>query len=250
MDSTIKPAWLAMSLDRLARHLTAKKYPLPLIRTIVETVRTEKAKRKSSRIKMTAAQQLWHDIINAARMELNGVRTLKSQLKRRNEDGYFNDPKHTALAAYEDVLVDVVARLRKLEKAGEYTPSQFAALLHREKGRDIPNEGEHWTDWVSDSNKKRVRDLFNATPDPVRGKKKRPFERRITQEEHTIARSYLTDQLNKAEQELNDMLAITKDPVQVSAMRAQLLDVHHAVHILDQKKRTDPLPARWQSLIR
>jgi hypothetical protein len=252
MEENLQPAWLAMSSARLERHLREHKYPVPMIQDIVHAVRLTKARNRKLKIKATVTQQLWADILHAARPELGGVRTMKAQVKGPRNAGFGNagtDAKYKALCAYEDVLVEVIAKLVKLQKAGEFAPGQFVAFIKEETGRVIPNNGEHWSDYVSEKDKRRVRALFDAAPDPVRGKRKVPFERRISPEEHAIKRSFLVGQMKKAQDDLDMERKVTTNPELIAELDAREMDLQRAYLAMDKLKPRTPLPARWQGLL-
>ena len=251
MEENLQPAWLAMSEPRLERHLKEHKYPVPLIRDIMQAVRLAKARQRKLRLKGTVSHQLWDDILHAARDELGVVRTMKSQAKRHAGPAFSSAgtaAKYKALSAYDDVLTEVIARLVKVQKSGEFAPKQFVAFLKEEKGRDIPNNGEHWSDYVSAKAKRHVRELFDATPDPIRGKRKVPFERRISREEHVIKRAFLVGQMKKAQDDLDMERKVTTNPELIGALDVREMDLQRAYIALDTLKPTMPIPARWQSL--
>jgi len=251
MRDNLQPMWLAMSAAHLERHLKEHKYPVPMIRDILNAVLLAKARQRRGRIKATVTHQLWGDILQAARDELAGLRTLKSQAKRRSNNGFGNDgldAKYKALCAYEDVLTEVIEKLVKVQKAGEFAPGQFVAFIKEETGRVIPNNGEHWSDYVSAKDRRRVQVLFDAAPDPVRGKRKVPFERRISREEHIIKRAHLIGQMKKAEDDLAAERKVTTSPELLAALDVREMDLQRAYIALDTLKPTKPIPARWQSL--
>ena len=249
MHDDIKPAWLAMSSARLERHLEAKQYPAAVIRDLVVQVKGIKEQNRRQRLKRTVAHQLWSDVLQAARNELGGVRTMKAQERARQGTDIPQNAKFTALMAYEDVLVDTIGKLSRLQKEAQFTPAQFVEHLHAQTGRLLPNEGSHWTDYVGEKSKAKVRELFNKTPDPARGKRKVPFERRISVQENTITRAYLNDQIKKAKEELDQLFAVTTDPDQIKELRAKEREIHRAIHALDKIKPTQPLPSRWTALL-
>jgi hypothetical protein len=252
MEEVLQPAWLAMSAPRLERHLTEHKYPVPVMRDILQAVKLAKARQRKLKIKATVAHQLWDDILSSARMELGGVRTMKSQAKRQVAAEFGNAgtaAKYKALSAYEDVLVEVIAKLVKLQKAGEFAPGQFVAFIKEETGRTIPNNGEHWADYVSDKSKRLVRDLFNAVPDPVRGKRKVPFERRVSPNVHVIQRAFLVGQMKKAQDEIDQERLFATAPELIAELDARDMDLQRAYLAMDNLKPTMPLPARWTGLL-
>ena len=252
MKSDIKPSWLTMSIPRLERHLTAKHYPTELLQDIVRRVTTAKEQLRRQRIKTTKAHQLWADVLRAARIEIAGVRTMKCQTAAliKSEEGVIQpDAKYKALSAYEDVLIATIEKLRKVQKADEYTPSQFVQYIHKETGRLIPNDGEHWSDYVGLGTKLKIEALFSNLPDPTRGKRKTPFERRISKEEHAVARAHLVGQLDKAQTEFEERLAMPSTSAGKQALDELEQDIQRANYVLSTLKNTTPLPARWQGLL-
>jgi hypothetical protein len=252
MKPDIKPSWLAMSIPRLERHLTAKKYPTDLLQDTVRRVAKAKEQLRRQRIKTTKAYQLWADVLRAARIEIAGVRTMKCQTAAliKSADGVLQpDAKYKALSVYEDVLIATIEKLRKVQKADEYTPSQFVQYIHKETGRLIPNDGEHWSDYVGASTKLKIEVLFRDLPDPTRGKRKTPFERRISKEEHAVSRAHLVGQLEKAQVELEERLAMPSTSAGKQALDELEQDLQRANYVLSTLKHTSPLPARWQGLL-
>jgi hypothetical protein len=251
MEDNLQPAWLAMNSARLERHLREHKYPVPVMRDIMQAVALAKARQRKNRIRATVSHQLWDDILHAARDELGVVRTMKSQAKRHAgppASSAGTAAKYTALCAYEGVLVEVVAKLVKLQKAGEFAPKQFVAFIKEETGRDIPNEGEHWSDYVSAKDRRHVCALFADVPDPVRGKRKVPFERRISREEHVIKRAALVGQMKKAQDDIDSERKLATTPEAIGALDVREMDLQRAYIALDTLKTNRPVPARWQSL--
>ena len=252
MEENLQPAWLVMSASRLERHLIERKYPVPTMRDILHAVKLAKARQRKLKIKTTVAHQLWDDVLSAARLELGGVRTMKSQTKRQADAEFGNAgtvAKYKALCAYEDVLVEVIADLVKVQKKGTFAPGQFVAFVKEQKGWAIPNKGEHWTDYVDDAQKRHVRDLFDATPNPARGKRKVPFERRISPDVHIIQRSFLVGQMKKAKDEIDQERSFTTDPEALAALGVREMDLQRAYLAMDNLKPTTPLPARWTGLL-
>lgn len=252
MDEDIKPFWLDMSEARLQRHLLEKKYPMAIVRGIVTRVRALKTQRRKSRIKATVTQQMWDDILRAARLELARIRTMKAQLKSTEMDGFMSNSgqaKFNALNIYGESIAEVIAKLRKLREAGDQTPKQFAAYIKQETGRVIPNDGVHWSDYVSAKLKEQIVELFNRAPMAARGKKKVPFERKVSPEENSVQRAFLVSQLEVARKETEELLMRTEDPEERKELKKILRDVHFADHKLDMASRTDFLPRQWRGLL-
>lgn len=251
MDDIIKPFWLDMSEARLQRHLVERKYPAPIMRDIIVRVRQMKAARKKSRIKATVTQQMWDDILRAARIELAGVRTMKAQIRAADPDGFDTggNIKFKALTLYGETIAETIEKLRKLRAAGDQTPKQFVEYIMQTNGREIPNEGRHWTDYVSQRRKQQVLDLFSQAPVPRRGKQKALFERKVSPEENAITRGFLVGQMNTARTETQAQLEVATDPDQIAQLERVLRDLHLADYKLEIATKTAFLPAKWRGLL-
>lgn len=250
MEYPIKPSWFAMSSGRLARHLASKEYPAEIIHSIVVQVKATKEARRRKHIKRTVNGHLWTHIINAARAELSGVRTMKHQTHTAKGDDVGQDPKYVALCAYENLLVTLIAKLRRVQKTDDTSPAQLVARLLKEKEIVIPNGGMHWTDYVSAKERQYITELFDAVPDPKRGKRKAPFSRRITPEEHVLARTALHKQITKMQEDLDTLIANTKNETQLASLKAQRMDTDKALWVLEAKKQTAMLPHKWEDLLK
>jgi hypothetical protein len=252
MKADIKPSWLTMSTPRLERHLLEKAYPTDLMRDIVANVTAAKEQRRRQRIKTTVTHQLWDNVLQAARIELAGLRTMKCQLATalKTTSGVLPpNAKYEAMCAYEDVLITTINKLRRVQKAGEHTPAQFVRYILKKTGRLIPNEGAHWSDYVGNKDKLNIEALFNALPDPARGKRKTPFERRVSPKEHASARTHLVGQLERAQIELDERYAMPSTPEGKQSLVELERDIQKANYVLAITKNTTPLPARWQGLL-
>lgn len=251
MDSDIKQSWLSMSERRLYEHLKQAGFSQADARSKVDRVLRIKKKLKAERISATVGKQRWLEVLSPARIELSGVRTMKSQLKSAVEKGIGSledDARYAALCAYELVLVKIIERLRKVQLAGEHTPLQLAEAL-REAGK-MPTDGDgtHWTDYVTAADRRKVERMFNELPDPRRGKRKVPFVRKLSVTEHRRLKHALWDRMVdeklRAEQEL--------DLAQTEAHRKELEDkvmkLEHAIFKLSELPSTALVPRTWREL--
>lgn len=252
MDENIKPAWLKISEQKLAELLSKAGYPHALASTIISRARQIKAERKAAKTKATVAYQLWDDVLAPARTEVATLRVTKAQIKREPVISPALQAKYDALCAYESVLVKVIEKLRKIQRGNEFTPMQFAAwvreeLLSRGK-KPLQGAGDHWTHYVKPSDRRRVETLFMDYPYPARGKKKRPFEAKISKNVHERQRRRLVGQIGielaQAEQEYE----LTTDPDERKHLDDHMQELHRANYKLDTIPRTSPLPATWEKL--
>ena len=254
LEEDIKPSWLKLSENELAKQLTKQKLPPPIISSIISRVRYHKAARKAAKTKATVAYQLWDDVLKPARTELATVRVLKALTKRDMPDGVATatvQAKYDALCAYEDVLIKVIERLRKVQRKEFATPMQFAALLREENKFPMPEgKGSHWTDYVSETARKRVLSVWQAYPESSRGRKKVPFEYKISPDAHDRQRRYLAGQLSIALSQAEQEYEIAKDDASKQRISDHIDDINRASFKLDTKPRTAPLPKTWEGLLK
>ena len=189
METDLKAWWFTMSPARLQNHLTNKlKYPPPIVAGIVEQVRKARDEKRAQSIKHTMAYKQWAKVLEPARAELTSLRTIKSQMKKSQD---MDEAKWDALCQYEAVIATTVERIKKIQRQGEHTPAQFAAYLKREGKRSIPNNGEHWTDWVAYSKRQELSTLFLSLKPPARGRRIEPFKRKVSRTQFKADRAAL-----------------------------------------------------------
>lgn len=248
MKTDIKPSWLRMNLNKLQVLLRKREYPDALVREIIHNVVDQRKALRSKRIKNSMAYRLWDELLTPARAELNILRVMRHQLSK-NLHTQQDREKLYALQEYETVISSTVYKLRRVQSAGEYTPSQFVAFIRKENGRIIPNNGDHWSDFVSTKDKARVRDLFAKLPDPKRGKRKNPFERKVAPVVHERARAELIRHMNDETERLEQELGMTKDTFEKERLEAALNKVYQAQSKLHTLPVNIPLPTTWHGLL-
>jgi len=253
MTSDIKPHWLTMSEAKLHTHLTeVLKLPAPLVADAVTRVRDFKEQQRRAKLKTSAIHQAWDDLLFAARSELARVRTMKSQASAASEanngfSGY--RLKYEALAAYDTVLAGVIEKLRRVQKADEQTPLQFAEMLRKAGKMPTPGLGNHWTDYVKDAERKRVEQLFNDLPNPARGKRKTPFERSISPREHDRAKKLVVGRLCAEQGTAEREYEVTTDPDEKARLGKLIKEMQLAQYKLDSLPRTSPVPKTWRDIV-
>jgi hypothetical protein len=247
MDDDIKSWWLNASEARVRNSLVAQKLPPIVVAQTVARVLELKKQRRKQRIKSTVTTKSWEPLIDNAKAERQTLLVAKSQLKNAVP---IDQQRWEALCAYETVVAAVIERLRKVQESSEHTPKSFIAFLKEETGRVIPNNGEHWTDYVKASDRQRITLMFDALPPRQRGKRKTPFERRITKAAHKAQRLALIERLNTDIASAEREYEVTQDPEAHDKLNRQLDDMYRAQHVLDKTKPTAPLPATWHGLIK
>jgi len=246
MDETIKSWWLDISEPRLRNLLTEKKLPSVFVGQIVARVQEMKAERRKARIKATTVANSWDALLETARAERQTVYVRKTQAKKQVPT---DQRKWDALCAYETAITNVIEKLDKVRRSSEHTPKQFVAFLKEEMGRIIPNEGEHWTDFVKASDRQRITLMFDALPQPPRGKRKTPFERRMTKPQHKAQSFALAAELVNSIASAEREYEVTTDPEAQDKLNRQLDDMYRAQHLLDSNPPA-VLPRTWHGLVR
>ena len=247
MTVIVKDWWLTMSEARLQNHLTTKlKHPPEVVGEIMAEARKQRQARRKQNIKATVTYKMWDKLLAPARAELTSVRTIKSQIKKSDKPA---DAKWDALCQYEAVIATTIDKIKKIQKFGEYTPAQFIAHLKREGKNGIPNNGEHWTDWVSMRRRQEIVTLFLGLPPPSRGRTMVPFQRRVSKAQYMDAKAALIrrlgEELSNAEQEYE----MTKDPDEQAQINDRIQEMQHAVYLLGNMKPGTPLPRTWHALV-
>jgi predicted nuclease with TOPRIM domain len=247
MDDDIKSWWLNASEARVRNSLVAQKLPPIVVAQTVARVVELKKQRRKERIKSTVTTKSWEHLLDNARAERQTLLVAKSQLKKIEP---VDQQRWEALCAYETVVAALIDRLRKVQESSEHTPKSFITFLKEETGRVIPNNGEHWTDYVKASDRQRITLMFDALPPRQRGKRKTPFERRITKAAHKAQRLALIERLNTDITSAEREYTVTKDKEEQRRLDLLMDDMYRAQHVLDKTKPTAPLPATWHGLIR
>lgn len=239
-----------MSEGRLRTHLTYKlKYPPEIVADLVQAVGRIKEENRRRKIKQSTGRNLWDEYLEAPRYELGVVRVMKSQLKKANG---VDTVKWRALCAYEDSLMEVLERIKRTAKELNATPASLPTRMHNE-GYSLPRRnGEHWTDYVKQSEIRRVTELFNSLPPAVRGKSKTPYARTLPPKAYKDKRAAivkrLTHEIEGAERE-RSIFGENGNPDEIARLDALLDRMYEAQYLLDQHKRNTPLPATWHALV-
>ena len=241
--TTITTRMLRMSVDALQKHLIAKQYPPKLVSDTVARFIVLKNEQRKQRIKRTMSGDLWEDLLAPARTELANARTMRGQAKRAN-----NTQRYEVMSVYITSIAALIERLGKVQRAGEQTPKQFAQTL-RNAGKHVAGDGTHWTDWVSAREKERIEHLFNGLPPPLRGKRKEPFERKVSVLEAKRQRMNLLQRLNSEEELAQRDYEMATDVFERERLSKLLDDMQHAHFALDKLSPTAPAPRTWRGLL-
>jgi len=186
-----------------------------------------------SRITRTQRKAEWDNVLAPLRYEINNARV---GLRYGGEQA--PQERTLAFSEYIRVMEKLTAMLDAPYKALEYTPIQIA----RDKG--LPNDGEHWTDWIPARVKEKIALLFEAVPVVPRGKRKTPFQRTMLPDQHEKAKSRL---LNKTRKEMETFerkhsVAPRED------LQSRITQMKRALKIIEALDKNEAVPATWTKL--
>jgi len=230
---------MGLTPNELHNHLSKRNLAPEVREEMKATIAAQKSAQKSIRAKAIKVNAEWRPLLEGLRVERESVRSMRNYRTKGASWGQAvpNQQEITALDGYAMVL-DRLHGEFEMHKKEQRTP----AVLARERG--LPNGGIHWTDWIKDKFKERIRILFDAVQYPVGVKTKQPFPRRTdakstarlitrlrnrTLKEHGIAEQ--NHQLNPTERS-----------------KAKLEKMNEALRRIDKLSPTDPVPRTWSGL--
>jgi hypothetical protein len=244
-----------LSAKRLHNKLL-KMYPdnIELREQIKANIHNEKEGERAAKIKRTQQLKAWSALVYQAYKAVNApkARIRKAQDVYGSPMGYGSpyeaqfdtSPSKRVLdtyKAYGALLQKVADKLRSYRDAGTHTPKQLA----REKA--IPNDGEHWSDWVPAHIKAQFIRSFELlgeeepfpvftrkfyAPPTVQRYKPRPRKPKPAREEHSLTPiEKLRDALLAA-----DMVAI-KEPTPENIARRDALKLEKEEAIREQRRK-------------
>jgi hypothetical protein len=222
---------MKLTPNAVHNNLAKRNLPPEVREKIKETIAAQKAAQKSLRAKVIKVHAEWRPMLEGLRMERESLRSSRN---------YKTGQRDPFLIAALDGYAMVLDRLHgefEMHKKELRTP----AVIARE--RDLPNKGIHWTDWVKDKFKERVRVLFDAVPH--RGVKgKRPFPRRTDPKSAEKLRARLHIRTLKEH-------GIAEQDYQLNPTertKAKLDKLNEALRRIDRLTPTDPVPRTWSGL--
>lgn len=240
----------AMTDKELHNMLMRKGIRGPEAVAIRERVKALKAEDRSKTARKKMVQDLWQNIINALVNERRSVRAMLAYESER----YPNPERREALKGYDLVLKKLKLKLREYRYYAKRTPKE-QALHEKEKGKNIPNDGAHWTDWVPAHIKDAVSTAFMNIPRAAKARVKIPFPRTMSKADNAKLRQLhiLTAkrEILSAEQEAAMIHELNKGSESEAARDAQA-KVNHVQNILNWlicADDTEFIPRTWGELL-
>lgn len=230
---------MALTPNQLHNTLAKRNLTPEMREQIKATITAQRSAQKSLRAKTIKVHAEWRPLLEGLRMERESLRSMRNYRSTSGSRGQRvpNQEEITALDGYAMVL-DKLHSEFELHKRNLVTP----AVLARERG--LPNGGIHWTDWIKDKFKERVRLLFDAIPYRAGAKVKHPFPRRTDPKSTEKLKARLHNRTLKEHgiAEQNHQL----NPTERS--KAKLDKMNEALRRIDRLSPTDPVPRTWSGL--
>lgn len=230
---------MALTPNQLHNALMKRNLPPEMREEMKTTITAQKSAQKSIRAKTIKVNAEWRPLLEGLRTERESLRSMRNYRSTSGSRGQVvpNQEEITALEGYAMVL-DRLHGEFEMHKKELRTP----AVIARERG--LPNGGIHWTDWIKDKFKERVRLLFDAIPYRAGAKVKQPFPRRTDPKsaEKLKARLHIRTVKEHGIAEQNHQL----NPTERS--KAKLDKMTEALRRIEQLQPTDPVPRTYSGL--
>ena len=225
--------YLKLSANELHNRLTERKMHPAEIERIKNEVIALKETLRVSKITRTQREAEWLKVLQPLRYEINNA---KVGMKYGGEK--VSPERVLAFSEYIRVMEKLLAMLDAPSKALDHTPIQIA----RDKG--LPNDGEHWTDWIPARVKDKITLLFVAVPVVPRGKRKIPFQRTMLPDQFNKAKTRLLTKTRKEMETLERQATIKP----TDARTAKLTQMRRAIKIIETLDKNEAVPATWTKL--
>lgn len=225
-------SYLALTPNALHQRLLKERIHPTDMQRIKDEVAALKESQRVDKITRTQRKAEWDKLLKPLRYELNNAKVGRA---------YDLDDEDRVLAfdAYVLVMETLLTRFAKPLASLEATPIQLAL----EKA--LPNNGEHWTDWVPEKIKERIALMFEQLPPKLRAKRKVPFQRLSTPEQNAKAKERLLRRTEKEIETLERKEAIA----QTETGQATLLKMKQAMKIIIKLNNTEHIPATWNGVL-
>ena len=226
--------YLKLSANDLHNRLTERKLHPAEIERIKAEVANLKETLRVSRITRTQRKAEWDKVLQPLRYEINNARVGM----RYGGEKSPQEQRKLAFSEYIRIMEKLVAMLDAPSKALDHTPIQIA----RDKG--LPNDGEHWTDWIPARVKDKIALLFDAVPVVPRGKRKTPFQRTMLPDQFNKAKTRLLTKTRKEMETLERQANIQPTDARLD----KLSKIKRALKIIEALDKNEAVPATWTKL--
>ena len=217
--------------DLHQRLLKERLHPADMQRIKDEVAQAKEAQRVD-KITRTQRKAEWDKVLKPLRYELNNAKVGRAY-------DLDDDERVDAFDAYILVMETLLSKFAQPLASLDATPIQIAIE------KQLPNNGEHWTDWVPDKIKTRIALAFEAIPHKTRAKRKVPFQRLTTPEQNAKARDKLLARTRKEIETLERKQEMNSTEVG----QATLERMREALKIIARLGCTEHIPATWSGVL-
>lgn len=233
--------YIKMQPKELLRELEKQRDSMPLVlrQQIIEQVTQAKKELRSANAKARVINTAWHEIERPLKSELRII----VNMSRYKSKTYHVPERSHAITEYRKVLEKLIKLITKY-KQGDYTPNQLA------KQKNVPHNGEHWSDWIPQQVKDTITGHFDAIPHHFKAKVKVPFTRRILEEKREVlVKRLLTATKQELERAYKD-LATDPDEYDNEDHHEYIRRMKLAQQVIITLPDTAYIPATWQGLFK
>lgn len=231
-NNLMHKSYIALTPNALHQRLLKERiHPTDMVRIKNEVAQLKEAQRVD-KITRTQRKAEWDKLLKPLRYELNNAKVGRAY-------DLDDEARVEAFDAYILVMETLLTRFAQPMKALEATPIQMAL------DKALPNNGEHWTDWVPDKIKERIALMFEQLPPKLRAKRKVPFQRLSTPEQNAKAKERLLRRTQKEIETLERKQSVT----QTESGQATLLKMREAMKIIVRLSTNEHIPATWAGVL-
>ncbi len=231
-NNLMHKSYIALTPNALHQRLLKERIHPAEMQAIKDEVAALKESQRVDKITRTQRKAEWDKLLKPLRYELNNAKVGRAY-------DLDDESRVEAFDAYILVMETLLTRFAQPMKMLEATPIQLAL----EKA--LPNNGEHWTDWVPEKIKVRIGLMFEALPPKLRAKRKTPFQRLSTPEQNAKAKEKLLRRTTKEIETLERKQSVT----QTEAGQATLAKMREAMKIIVKLNTTEHIPATWAGVL-
>lgn len=224
IDSVLNKTFFLRNADRLA---------------VRNSIRAQKNSNRIAKIKETTHKRLWGELLIHLKYEMSNAKVGLAYVNKNP-----TPERVAAFEAYIGVMNNLALKMQKQRVGLQYTPSQIA------KERGLPNNGGHWTDWVSADKKHTIAEMFAEIPHQPKAKRKAPFPRTLRPDKNVDSQGRTAAQrrlLDRTERQLQ--LELVKHSVEFTDVRDKRIKrMQTAIRLIKELKPTDYVPTTWNGL--
>lgn len=223
--------YLNLTPNELHQRLLKRKLHPSEINQIKDDVARMKEAKRVDKITRHQRKQAWDNVLKPLRYELNSAKVGRAY-------DLDDESRVEAFDAYIAVMEKLLEKFAHPSRKLEQTPMQIG------KDKNLPNDGEHWTDWIPHRIKTPIAEAFYALPHKAKAKRKLPFQRTMLLDQHAKAKQRLLKATNKEMDTLERKQAVAPTDERADKLKR----IRRAIKIIEAMQPHDVVPATWNTL--